>query len=678
MTGGGAATNSGIDFQARVGALALVSMLTDVADLGSFGLGQDGDVPLEVHFETADAVDDIALVLPRGRILIQAKNTVTLSSSVDSELGKVIRQIVAAYHEHRESGQYILAVSPFASARIRQDLKKLCNSYRLNQAGHSSNPLNQRENETLKAIREHIFREYEVISGSRCDVDIFVAILKATHIETLDIGENSIGERMAVTALSTVTDSEPMVMWRGLVATCLTLARNRMSIDQAGLTARFGALLPVKRSRSDSFPRPDDHQPALTLEGKVSMGREVVLGEDEDGRTYLAELRRFDDDGTRRVRFTGGFVDLSGGVRWRVLRRTATYSGMARELEDELATQISGEIVVIDADFGDIDDTPFAQAHAAGYQAVIEAATDPLTCLVCGCTISQDRAHSVEVDDVDHPYQVGLVHRHCLRPMHRIIGVVKAEAFAATPSLIDFDYKTWINQMRGGQGIWRSSRGSGNAGLLRVGWNPRNSGGTTGGWAVEYDLSDGTSRYVLVRGRVHRGNRRQAQQMAGQLSSSASEAAIKGDPMVYGLRGYSKRSIAVCADDPNPPEVVTHRAVQITEATVSAHSTSENYYAPLFYLSDHETGELFTMGEAPVLLTDPLRFEDVVANWCLAGVELPALISTTIVPTDHDFDLFMMRADSEGRAACVDPILEPVGGLISGFLVANFNEITKK
>jgi hypothetical protein len=46
MTGGGAATNSGIDFQNRVGALALVAMVTDVADLEIVGLV--GQHPFEV------------------------------------------------------------------------------------------------------------------------------------------------------------------------------------------------------------------------------------------------------------------------------------------------------------------------------------------------------------------------------------------------------------------------------------------------------------------------------------------------------------------------------------------------------------------------------------------------------------------------------------------------------
>jgi hypothetical protein len=74
MTGGGAATNSGIDFQHRVGALALVVMLADSVDLDAVGLGEASEKSTQVRFETNDGIDDIVIDLGKGRILVQAKN----------------------------------------------------------------------------------------------------------------------------------------------------------------------------------------------------------------------------------------------------------------------------------------------------------------------------------------------------------------------------------------------------------------------------------------------------------------------------------------------------------------------------------------------------------------------------------------------------------------------------
>lgn len=62
MVGGGAATNSGMDFQARVGALVLVSVIAEVVDLHALGIGIVGETARPVRFETSDAVDDLVLV----------------------------------------------------------------------------------------------------------------------------------------------------------------------------------------------------------------------------------------------------------------------------------------------------------------------------------------------------------------------------------------------------------------------------------------------------------------------------------------------------------------------------------------------------------------------------------------------------------------------------------------
>ena len=671
--GGGAATNAGIDFQTRVAALATVSMLADAADLSSFGLGYVGEVPVEVRFETADRVDDIVLVLPSGRILVQAKNSIDLSSGVDSELAKVVRQIVAAYCSSKRGDRYLLAVSPSASARIRQDLEKLCHSYRLNFSGSVNNPLTTSEMRTFEVFRDHVLREYVVHTGESCTTKVFDRILAATHVVTFDIAEGHSGERNAITALSTIMKSNPILLWNSLLTMCTSLARDRMSIDTHGLRLRFEPLL---CSGAVDATKSNNPLPPIALEGSVSMGREVVLVEDEDGRTaMLFELGRFDSDGARRVRYANGFVEISSNLRYRILRRTATYAGMVRELEDYLHSKIRGELVVVGTDLDDLDASPFAQAHAARFRDAIETTSAALVCLVCGRPISQNMAYSVEIDDADHPYQVGVVHRECLRPMHRVIGTLAADAVAVAPSLVDFDYRTWISKMHRGQACWNSARAGGMAGCVVIAWNPDNSTAASGGWSVRYDLSDGTSRYALVRSRVWRGSRQMAEDLTRQLNDSAARDASNGDPKVYGLRGYNRRSLAICAEDPNPPSVLSHRAVPITEATVAAYSTAENYYAPVFYLSDSTTGRLFDLNGIQVLLTDPLRYDDMVANWRLAGIRTPDHLSATIVASDTEFDLFMMRANARQQVVYIDPIFNSTGRLVGGFQIVNFDTI---
>lgn len=674
MTGGGAATNSGIDFQARVGALAMVSMVADLLDLGSLGLGDHGQVPLEVRFETNDHVDDIVLVLASSRILIQAKNTLSLTTGHDSELAKVIRQVVGSHLVGGAADRHLLVVSPQASSRIRLQLRKICQSHRLNASGVAANPLSKTERETLVVAKRHIRREFQTASGRNCNKETVAAIFRSLDVETVDIASGSTGERMATTALAAAATVSPELIWRSLIALSLVLSRDRMSIDQPGLSARFAPYLATPGQDSQA-PAMDDIL-RLAVQGEVSMGREVLLAQQDDGTTCVAELRRFNEDGSRRLRFGAGHVELPNGATWKVVRRTATTTGMLREFGAGLLDGIDGEVVVFESSLGDVENDPMPTLHAAAYRESIDSIQNGLTCLVCGRSISQNQAYSIEVDDGDHPYQVGLVHRGCLLPMHRVLGIVRHDDFASSPSLIDFDYRSWIQCLRGGQGAWNSTHQGGFGRPLKVGWNPENAMGTTGGWAVAYGLSDGESRYMMTRGRVHRGNRVQAEGMAEQLNESIATGHASGDPWVVGVRGYGQRSVVVSADDPNPPKVLSFRAIEVTEATVSATNANKNYYAPVFSLADLHTGQPFEIGGASVLLTNPLRFEEHKENWCAAGIVPPTEVSTTILASDRDFDFYLARAQQASRAVLVDPVLKSDGELIGGFFVTSLSDFT--
>ncbi|BCJ76171.1 hypothetical protein CS0771_57150 [Catellatospora sp. IY07-71] len=254
MTGGGAATNSGIDFQHRVGALALVAMLTDLADLDLVGLGEAGETPTQVRFETADEVDDLVVVVGEARLLVQAKNTISLSAGEDSEFAKVVRQFVQQFCRGARNERYVLAVSSGASGKIRVDFKKLCESYRLNESGVQDNPLTDNEREVLAAVNAHIDREFNSATGSDCDPLVRAAILRRIHVQSFDVVEGGANERLALVALAPIAATDPRLLWRNLIAICLGLSRGRLSIDASGLRERVKALLvpPTARHLSRS------------------------------------------------------------------------------------------------------------------------------------------------------------------------------------------------------------------------------------------------------------------------------------------------------------------------------------------------------------------------------------------------------------------------------------------
>lgn len=96
-SGGGNATASGVSFQAEVGAMFGVPLLSERRLDGRLGLG---DVRVRsLRFETEAPVDDILVETDAGGwIFVQAKSALTLSSKSDSELGRVADQIARQYH----------------------------------------------------------------------------------------------------------------------------------------------------------------------------------------------------------------------------------------------------------------------------------------------------------------------------------------------------------------------------------------------------------------------------------------------------------------------------------------------------------------------------------------------------------------------------------------------------
>lgn len=90
----GRGTSAGISFQAEVGSLVAGLMLAE-RPLSRIGI-QSHDVPRKLYFETDSAVDDIQIEIDNGTIFIQAKRTLSLSTS-DKELSSAVNQFVRQF-----------------------------------------------------------------------------------------------------------------------------------------------------------------------------------------------------------------------------------------------------------------------------------------------------------------------------------------------------------------------------------------------------------------------------------------------------------------------------------------------------------------------------------------------------------------------------------------------------
>ena len=90
--GGGNATAAGVSFQAQVGAAFACQLLAERPIDPRLGLGTT--LVQSLRFETEAPVDDILIETGAGHVFVQAKTSLTLSTSLESELGSIAEQIV--------------------------------------------------------------------------------------------------------------------------------------------------------------------------------------------------------------------------------------------------------------------------------------------------------------------------------------------------------------------------------------------------------------------------------------------------------------------------------------------------------------------------------------------------------------------------------------------------------
>jgi hypothetical protein len=106
-TAGGRATEAGMSFQAMVGTWLAAQLVTDMPVGARFGLSADLR-PLELQFETGDALDDAVLRLADGgAIYFQCKTRPSLERGPNSAIAKTIAQLVRFVAERKSRNSAI-------------------------------------------------------------------------------------------------------------------------------------------------------------------------------------------------------------------------------------------------------------------------------------------------------------------------------------------------------------------------------------------------------------------------------------------------------------------------------------------------------------------------------------------------------------------------------------------
>lgn len=190
--GGGNATAAGVEFEAKLGAWFASQLLAE----RSLDPRLTGKQLLSLRFETEAPVDDILVETVEGWVFVQAKTSLTLSRSPQSELGKTIEQFVRQWLAcstgdgsrgwncplRQDRDRFLLALAPGASKSLSTDLGQGLAS--LQAAG--SAPLSQSKADAVRTFEGLVEKAWKVVTGRAANATDIRSISNLVTILTFD------------------------------------------------------------------------------------------------------------------------------------------------------------------------------------------------------------------------------------------------------------------------------------------------------------------------------------------------------------------------------------------------------------------------------------------------------------------------------------------------------------
>lgn len=262
-SGGGAAAAGGMDFQNRVAAWFSTLILAETSSTPPLDLAE-GTTLEWFRCETEQPVDDLLIgTSANGLLFGQAKRTVDLSESKESDLSSTLDQFVRQFLACREkrSGtqpwdrpleskrdRLVLITSPSSSEPVRthfpnflRRLRQLHPDQTLEDAA-----INEHEKRALTIVRSHITASWKKILGVEPSDAELREILSLVRVLVLNVGQGGDGEREAKTLLRTVLrkSDEAETSWNLLITLCADLATkksgaSRLNLQDSLLNARL-------------------------------------------------------------------------------------------------------------------------------------------------------------------------------------------------------------------------------------------------------------------------------------------------------------------------------------------------------------------------------------------------------------------------------------------------------
>ncbi|MER7967995.1 hypothetical protein ABTX35_03095 [Streptomyces sp. NPDC096080] len=302
---GGSAGIGGFDYQARVAAWFAVQALAGAAGAGVRGL-YSGAVQ-DVFCETGEPVDDCRVRLADGVVLaLQAKRSVNLGTTQDSELAKTAGQFVQQHLWPGHAGdRLVLVTTSDAPATVTKHLADALDLVRETPASASSvSGLNAKQTHAYMTFVDHMkraWRRYTESATGPSDEQLR-ALVAQCWVWVLDVEEGGAGEHNALTLLRTAVVAEAdraSDAWDVLLRVCTQLSKKKTGLDVTGLQLKLTDGDAIRLATVRDFSNDVDRLTAFTRQTLAQMDGELTAIPGPEGD--LAVERRVNGDLSARA-----------------------------------------------------------------------------------------------------------------------------------------------------------------------------------------------------------------------------------------------------------------------------------------------------------------------------------------------------------------------------------------
>lgn len=676
-------TNSGINYQQRVGAQFLSLMLTD-SHLEDWLPGSEG-VLESMRFESCDEIDDLVLENNLGTTYyLQAKRSLSLSNRMESQFYDVIDQFVREFIKNPSANsKYYLAVSSDSSTQINNRLRRLLNNIR---ASHNITVinLNKADKEVLDIFLTSIDSIYKKYTVQKMEYTVLRNLCERIYIVVYDVEDGLSGETACKMLLASRNEKQYDLLWRALIVDALEFASNRSIATRDYIQEKYGHFSGSENSVEGFF------KPAAG--GEIQIGYDIVLGRSQqllenikrdrpgeikqelgESPLLLLQLYRFDESGKKRLSqfYPDNRLVMPGGIEVEVIRRCSSITGMTRYIDTYVPKQ-EPIVEMLGNGNGQEDNYPEAQLHKKWVTEQLQKATD-LYCIHCGEPIAGEQNCIIEIDNESESLKVGYSHRGCVRPVDRDLGTIRGDIFDQYAYLKAFDYAFWVKAR--GQRLFAGLKKMGTP-LVYMIWNQDIQSVASGRFCIKANLENGDATYVTQRGYVVRGSRTYMESMAEQHNRLRSQFE-KDDPFGYTSISNTFGDYSSLCDKLEIGEefrrCISYKCVPFTSTIRELFDVTGDYYTPLIYLTIE--GSIAVVDRHIFMLTNPLDLYKYLNNWKeKIGLDFGNDYNVITLKTDSEFDNFMRDTINSSIEVIVDPWFGNRKDLVRGFVIGSYDK----